>query len=111
MKKLFLAAALIVLTVQGAQAQQLKPVVQPQPQTPPPKPVIAEKHKRWKALYRAPIFVVQHPVQTFNRLTFPIQHPLQTGQWMEKSGFNGLLAGLGALGNLGTTSVVSAKKF
>jgi len=89
----------------------VQPAPQPVPSSPPPKPVIADKHPRLKAIYRAPLFVVIHPVQTFNRLTFPVQHPLKTGKWMEASGFNGLMGGLGAIGNVGTTAIVGAKKF
>lgn len=107
-----LACAVIAMTAQPSLSQQSPPTVpNPVPESPPQKPVVAEKHKRLKAIYRGPLFMVSHPIHTFHRLTFPVQHPLQTGKWMEKSGFNGLLGGLGALGNLGTTAVVSAKKF
>ena len=119
MQKFFLVAcAVIAMTGQPCYSQQvpLKPPVKvptptpPPPPPPPQKPVIADNHKRLKAIYRAPIFMVRHPVLTFHRLTYPVQHPLQTGKWMEKSGFNGLLGGLGAAGNIGTTVIVGAKK-
>lgn len=84
--------------------------------TPVPTAKVANKgeHPRvvycLKATVRVPKYLIKHPYGSWNRLTYPIQHPLKTGKWMEQSGFNGLLAGLGALGNLGTTAVVSAKR-
>lgn len=75
----------------------------------------------------------KHPVQAF--FTYPVRSPkafakksyetvrhpkvtmkaagektLKLGKWMESSGFNGLMSGLGSAANIGTTALVGAKK-
>lgn len=57
---------------------------------------------------RNPLNILKHPIKTLHNCTYPIRHPLETGKWMEESGFNGLMAGLGAIGGVATPFVVGA---
>ncbi len=67
----------------------------------------SDKHPR---LY-ACTFPLRHPRLALRKAVFPVAHPLQFGKCCETSGANGLLGFVGGCAQVGTTTLLGARKF
>lgn len=90
MKKLMLAAALLVVAQMPAQAA--------------PKWVenFEENHPKWAMVTG---------VRLVHTACFAVKHPKQFGKQCEEDGTNGLLGFAAGMANIGTTAIVGAKRF